>query len=119
MDVSGLAKVRLEWLAENEPEYLRELLQTNQMDKLDKDLDQALLRAAFLIRKARQGGMTEIESRCTHWRAWWRWGQRRTWKIRRPNPLPASEREEIYCRVLAREKAQERARTRRQKSREN
>jgi len=41
MEVSGLAKAKvyLEWLAENEPEYLRHLLQNHQLNRLEKQID--------------------------------------------------------------------------------
>ena len=105
MEVSGLAKARREWLAENEPEYLHERLQTNQIHKLEKALDQAVAsRLRYALESVIAGGRQGEDGRSA------------------PKPLPEKEKMEIYSRLMLRDEAQQRARTPRQqkqKSREN
>ena len=110
MEVSGLAKIRLEWLAENESEHLHELLQTNQLHQLEKVLDQTNLQAAYVIRKARQGGMTEREAYQYAIEAVVAPGDGRA-NMEDParKPLPLKEKMEIYRRLIARAEAQQRA----------
>ena len=55
MEVSGYAKMYLEWLAENEPEYLRHLLQNHQLNKLEQQIDQKLAQAALVVDQAKKG----------------------------------------------------------------
>ena len=56
MEVSGYAKMYLEWLAENEPEYLRYLLENHQLNKLEHQIDQKLAQAALVIDQQQKGG---------------------------------------------------------------
>jgi hypothetical protein len=123
MDVSGSAKIRLEWLAENEPEYLHELLQTNQLHKLEKALDDALLRAAMVIHRNRQRGMNYREAHMAVETVLAPADGRANMEDPAPKPLPEREKQEIYRRLQARDEAQQsaqaRSQQRRQKSREN
>jgi hypothetical protein len=58
MEVSGYAKMYLEWLGEKEPEYLRSLLQNHQLNKLEHQIDQKLAQAALVIDREMKGGMS-------------------------------------------------------------
>jgi hypothetical protein len=90
------------------------------MAKLEKAWDQALLQAAYVIRKARQGGMTEAEAQMYALETVVAPGDgRANMEDPAPKPLPHKELMEIYRRLMVRDEAQERAKRRRQKSREN
>ena len=59
---SGYAKMYMEWLAENEPEYLRQLLQNHQLNKLEHQIDQKLAQAAVVVDQAKKSGLSPKEA---------------------------------------------------------
>jgi hypothetical protein len=117
MDLDSLARARLEWMFDNEPELVRDLLRSNQLDKLEEILESRLVQAVRYAQTLEKSGRNhqeaiEIASELILTPA-----DGPAFSDHPPKPLAQKLRQEVYRKLderAAAEERRERARARRQ-----
>jgi hypothetical protein len=108
MELDSLTIARLEWMFDNQPELVNELLQSNQLAKLEEILESRVIQAIRYAQKLQASGRPEREALEIASEVILTPADGPAFSDKPPKPLSEKLRQEVYHKLDEREAAKER-----------
>ena len=110
MELDSLTIARLEWMFENQPEFVKELLESGQIAKLEEVLNARVVDAIRYAHKMQAQGRPEREAIEIASEVMLTPADGPAFSDNPPKPLPQKLRQKVYRKLEEREAAEERDR---------